>query len=68
MVSRTMTRESPAKMLEMKKRIGINSEYHKGCILGMAIRKSAPRPDWCKVESAIPNMTTARVNEPKNLL
>ena len=65
--SKTITNESPAKMLEMKKSMGMNSEYHKGCILGLAIRKSAPRPDWCKVDNAIPNITTARVREAKNL-
>jgi len=65
--SKTITNESPANMLEMKKRMGMNSEYHKGCILGLAIRKRAPRPDWCKVDSAIPNITTARVREAKNL-
>ena len=34
----------PAKMLETKKRMGMNSVYQSGWIFGFAIRKRAPRP------------------------
>ncbi len=33
-----MTMESPAKMLETKNMIGMNSEYHSGWIFSLAIR------------------------------
>ena len=40
-----MTIDRPAKMLETRKKMGMNSEYQSGWILGFAIRYSAPRPD-----------------------
>ena len=55
-------------MLEMKKSIGINSEYQSGCIFDFAIKKRAPRPDWCNVDRAIPNITTASVSDTTNFL
>ncbi len=45
MVPSTMIIDRPAKMLDTKNRIGMNSEYQSGWIFGLAIRKSAPRPD-----------------------
>ena len=42
---------------------GMNSVYQSGWIFGFAIRKSAPRPDWCSVESVTPKITAPRVSE-----
>ena len=45
-----ITIESPAKTLETRNNIGINSLYQSGWILAFAIKNSAPKPDWCNVD------------------
>ena len=55
-----ITMESPAKMLEQKKKIGSSGEYHSGCSLAAASRNIPPRADWCSVESITPKIGDAQ--------
>ncbi len=67
MLPSRITMERPAKMLETKNRMGMNSLYHRGWILSFAIRYMAPSPDWCRVDRVMPKITAARVMPPRIL-
>ena len=47
---------------ETKKRMGRIGEYQSGCSFDGAIKKSAPRDDWCRVDSTTPKMVSKRVS------
>ena len=60
-----ITIDSPANTLDTRNRIGINSGYHSGCTFSRAIRKSAPSPDWCRMERVMPKITAPAVSPPR---
>ncbi len=49
-------------MADIKKKTGRNGEYQSGCNLVGAMRKSAPKADWCRVERMAPNAVAPMVN------
>src|SRR5512145_3542481 len=49
-----ITMQSPAKMLEMKKKTGMKGEYQSGWTLPGAMRNRAPRADWWSVDRITP--------------
>ena len=57
-----MTMDSPAAILETKKKTAMYGEYQSGCNFDGAIRNKAPRDDWCSVESITPRIVRIRVS------
>ena len=57
-IASVLTMASPMAMAETRKRYGRKKEsYQRGDIFDGAMRKTAPREDWCRVESMTPKTT-----------